>query len=202
MKQYLIFFLLLALSLPIASHEYVVATTGRDTSQGTLAEPFATIQHACFIAQAGDTVTVRGGEYYVDRQILFENSGHPEAWIILQNMPGEIPVIDGQNLKTVDGECFSCRTTGLLQITAKEYIRVKGLHIKNSYSVGILVGYPPGIAAAAPEEKRNTRHIIIEDCSVDRTYNSGLSALALPPNRRIAPLERSVVSRATGQSTT
>lgn len=175
MKQYIIFCLLLVLSSQVASREYVVATNGYDASHGTLAEPFATIQYACSIAQAGDTITIRGGEYYVDRQILLENSGRPDAWITIRNMPGEIPVIDGQNLHIVNQECFSCRTAGLLQITAKEYIRVKGLHIRNSYSVGILVGFTPGIADAAPEEKRNTRHIVIEDCSIDRTYNSGLS---------------------------
>lgn len=175
MKQNIVFFLILIVSQQLAAREYIVATYGNDLSQGSIAEPFATIQHACSIAHAGDTITIKGGEYFIDRQIMPENSGRPDAWITIRNMPGEIANIDGQLLQTVDQECFSCRTAGLLQITAKEYIRVKGLRFRNSYSVGILVGYPPGIADAAPEEKRNTRHILIEECSVDRTYNSGIS---------------------------
>jgi hypothetical protein len=175
MKPSIIFCLLLLLCRQADAREYVVAPTGSDASHGTLAQPFATIQRACSAAQAGDTVTIRGGEYYVDRQILIEHSGRPDAWITIRNMPGEIPVIDGENLHTAGGECFSCRTVGLMQITAVEYIRVQGLHLRNSYSVGLLVGFPPGIAAAAPEEKRNTRHIVIEDCKIDRTYNSGMS---------------------------
>lgn len=175
MKQYLIFFLILMLSQQLIAREYIVATDGNDQAPGTLSEPFATIHRACSVAQAGDTITIRGGEYYIEQQIIPENSGRPDAWIIIRNMPGEIAIIDGQYLQTANQECFSCQTTGLLQITAKEYIHVKGLCFRNSYSVGILVGYSPGIADAAPEEKRNTRHILIEECSVDRTYNSGIS---------------------------
>ena len=175
MKPYFFFFLILAINYPLTAREYIVVPYGHDQSSGTTQEPFATIRHACSIAQAGDTVTIRGGEYYIDQQIMPENSGREDAWIVMRNMPGEIVIIDGQYLQTANQECFSCQTAGLLQITAKEYIHVKGLHFRNSYSVGILVGYSPGIADAAPEEKRNTRHILIEDCKVDRTYNSGIS---------------------------
>jgi len=175
MKQYFVFFLILMLSQQLMAREYIVATSGQDKAQGTISDPFASIQMACSVVQAGDTITIRGGEYYIEQQIMPENSGRPDAWIVIRNMPGEIVIIDGQYLQTANQECFSCQTAGLLQITAKEYIHVKGLHFRNSYSVGILVGYSPGIADAAPEEKRNTRHILIEECSIDRTYNSGIS---------------------------
>ena len=43
--------------------EYFVATDGCDAADGSAAKPWRTIQRAADAAQAGDTVTIRGGTY-------------------------------------------------------------------------------------------------------------------------------------------
>jgi len=48
---------------PAPGAEYYVATTGSDANAGTLAEPFATIQHAADVMEPGDTCYIRGGVY-------------------------------------------------------------------------------------------------------------------------------------------
>lgn len=159
----------------LSGKEYFVAYYGNDKAEGTITDPFATIHKAASIVQAGDTVTVRGGEYYIETQILPHNSGIPEAWILYRGMPGEKVIIDGKHLKRAKGKPFSSQSAGLFEILGKEYILVKDLHFRNSYSVGILVGYSSNIPEAASEEMRNTRNITIESCSVNRSYNSGIS---------------------------
>ena len=51
-------------AFPGLATDYYVATNGDDGHPGTLAEPFATIQHAANVAAAGDTVHIRGGSYH------------------------------------------------------------------------------------------------------------------------------------------
>lgn len=174
-KYLIISFFVILFSPNISGKEYFVAFYGNDKAAGTIADPYATIQKAASIAQAGDTVTVRGGEYYIETQIIPQNSGKSDAWILYRGMPGEKVVIDGQHVKQAKGKPFSSQSAGLFEILAKEYIHVKCLHFRNSYSVGILVGYSSNLPEAAPEEKRNTRNITIEACSVDRSFNSGIS---------------------------
>lgn len=174
-KYYLVCLLLLISNLHLSGKEHFVAPYGNDKGAGTISDPFATIHKANSLAEAGDTITIRGGEYYIDTQILVESSGKPEAWILYRAMPGEKVIIDGQHVKSANEKAFSSQSAGLFQITAKEYIHVKDLHFRNSYSVGILIGYSSNLPEAAPEEKRNTRNITIEGCSVNRSYNSGIS---------------------------
>ena len=42
---------------------YFVSTSGDDGNPGTLGAPFRTIQQAANVADAGDTVFIRGGTY-------------------------------------------------------------------------------------------------------------------------------------------
>ena len=159
----------------LSAKEYFVNTSGSDSAKGTISDPFSSIHKAALIAEAGDTITLRGGEYYIENQIIPKNSGKAGAWILYRGMPGETAMIDGQNLKKANGKAFSSQSAGLFQITAREYIHVKDLHFRNSYSVGVLVGYSSNLPEEAPEEMRNTKHITVENCSVDRSFNSGIS---------------------------
>ena len=54
---------------------YHVATDGNDRNGGTLASPFASFDHAIDVAEAGDTVYVRGGTYLLERSIEIRKSG-------------------------------------------------------------------------------------------------------------------------------
>ncbi|WP_437487132.1 LamG-like jellyroll fold domain-containing protein [Sorangium sp. So ce1014] len=76
---------------------YHVATTGLDTNPGTLARPFKTLVKAGQMAQAGDTVYVRGGTYYTDSTspVKLDHLGTEEEHIVFQPYPGESVVLDG-----------------------------------------------------------------------------------------------------------
>ncbi|SHF11327.1 Disaggregatase related [Mariniphaga anaerophila] len=173
--RFLLYLILMASNLLTNGKEYFVAHYGLDDALGTYTNPFGSIHQACIVAQAGDTVTVFGGEYYIDKQIIPQNSGKAGAWITFRSMPGEKVIFDGQFITYANEKLFTSQSAGLFQITAKEFIHVKELHFRNSYSVGILVGYSSNLPEAAPEEKRNTRNIKIEGCSVNRSFNSGIS---------------------------
>ncbi|MFE9449724.1 right-handed parallel beta-helix repeat-containing protein [Streptomyces sp. NPDC006739] len=130
----------LALGAPTASGAadggkvYYVAPTGSDGAAGTEAAPWASIAHAQSVAQAGDTVYVRGGTYSytgadsgcrsqtdrVDAITLNKSgsSGHPiRYWAY----PGERPVFDFSRVKD------DCRIKGF-DVTG-DWIHLKGLEV-------------------------------------------------------------------------
>ena len=72
---------------------WFVAPGGADSSPGTLAAPFATIQHAANVAQPGDTVFVRGGTYR--ETITPARAGASGAPIVFEPYNGEQVTISG-----------------------------------------------------------------------------------------------------------
>jgi hypothetical protein len=81
-----------------AGNTYYVSTTGSDSNSGTLSQPFLTINHAAQVAQAGDTVIIRGGTYR--ETVTPANSGTSTAPITYESYPGEKATINGCNLIT------------------------------------------------------------------------------------------------------
>lgn len=78
-----------------AGNTYYVSPSGNNANAGTEASPFRTIQHAANLAQAGDTVIVRGGTYA--EQVTPANSGTAAAPITFRAYTGELPIIDAGN---------------------------------------------------------------------------------------------------------
>ncbi|WP_372847408.1 hypothetical protein, partial [Pontiella sp.] len=78
----------------VVGGDFYVATTGNDTSAGTLAEPFATIQHAVDRSGPGSTVYIREGAY---REVvdLAGVAGAPGFPITLTAYPNETVTLDG-----------------------------------------------------------------------------------------------------------
>jgi len=79
--------------VPVTSN-YYVSTTGSDTDPGSLAQPFATIQHAVNVMLPGDTCFIRGGTYReaVDLSGVAGTSGKP---ITLTAYSDEEVILDG-----------------------------------------------------------------------------------------------------------
>ena len=96
---------------------FYVSTSGNDSNPGTLAKPWATIQHAANTATAGATVYVLGGVY--NESITFPNSGTSTEAITFASYPGQTAVIDGTGL-TPSG------TQGLINITNQSYLTISG----------------------------------------------------------------------------
>jgi len=96
MKHALKLALVLWAVLTTGSHagDYYVSTTGSDTNPGTLAEPFATIQHAVGVLVAGDTCHIRGGTYH--EEVVGSNlSGTAANPITIKNYQDEQVTLDG-----------------------------------------------------------------------------------------------------------
>jgi hypothetical protein len=77
----------------LLSTTWYVATTGSDNNAGTMNAPFQTIQHAANLAQAGDTVLIRGGIYH--ETVTPANSGAAGTPITYAAYNGESVTVDG-----------------------------------------------------------------------------------------------------------
>lgn len=103
---------------------YFVATTGSDTAAGTSAAPFRTIQRAANLVVAGDTVTVRAGNY-AGFVLGFNNpqNGTASAPITFKADAGA--TITSRNTTTADG----------IDIERSNYIIIDGFKITNDGSM-------------------------------------------------------------------
>ena len=77
----------------LLSRDWFVAPWGQDANPGTLAAPLQTIQRAANLAQAGDTVLIRGGTYR--ETVTPANSGTAVAPITYEAYNNEPVVISG-----------------------------------------------------------------------------------------------------------
>ena len=92
--------------LPVFSATWFVATNGADANLGTSNRPFATIMRAQKATQAGDTVWLRGGTYFLQYSNVTATNN---PWVIVNNItsnnvsylawPGELPVFDFSNVR-------------------------------------------------------------------------------------------------------
>jgi parallel beta-helix repeat protein len=92
--------------------------TCSDTNPGTETQPWCTIQKAASTLTAGETVYIKNGTY--PEIVTVQNSGTAGNYITFKAYPGHKPHITG------DG---SCSWNGVLNISAKAYIKVDGLEL-------------------------------------------------------------------------
>ena len=77
---------------------YYVSPTGSDSSPGTQAQPFATVQKGANQLLAGDTLILRAGNYH--ETVTVSTSGTANAPITIQAYAGECPVLIGATAVT------------------------------------------------------------------------------------------------------
>ena len=112
------------LAQPASGTTYYVAPGGSDTNPGTLAAPFATLQHAANIAVAGDTVLARQGVY--NALLTPPNSGNStQGPITFASYPGELATIDGTGLPIPGGQ------NGLVTLNNASYVIIEGFELRN-----------------------------------------------------------------------
>ncbi|XXY50158.1 right-handed parallel beta-helix repeat-containing protein [Sorangium sp. So ce269] len=108
--------------------EHYVAPDGRDSSRGTMDQPFATLSKANSAAAAGDTIWVRGGTYYITAQLVLSRSGTSDTnrtkiWAY----PGEKPVLDASRYDT------SNRAVDVpVVLVTGSWMHLRGLEIGNA----------------------------------------------------------------------
>ena len=111
---------------------FYVSTTGSDTNNGlTLTTPFATVYKAVMMANPGDMIYVRGGNYTCATRINLSKSGTATQMNYLFAYPGEKVILN-----------FSSMVVGSsnqgIQISG-DYWYVKGISIFNAGDNGMLI---------------------------------------------------------------
>jgi len=142
---------------------FYVAINGQDSNPGTLAKPWATINHAAEVLKAGQTVYIRGGTYRINQQIKTKNSGRKNNWIVYASYPGEQATIEANNIKIVPptGNEPYFHDQGAFQIEKVSYIRIKQLKLTNAYQAGFTV--------------RDSHHIELYNNTTNKTFSSGIA---------------------------
>jgi hypothetical protein len=105
---------------------YYVSTTGNDiTGNGTISNPWLTLDKAWTVVNAGETIYLRGGTYNVTDTILLESkSGTVGNEIKIYNYPNEYPILDFGST-TYSQQIYGIRLDNV------HYVNIKGIRITN-----------------------------------------------------------------------
>lgn len=115
----------LVFAAPLAgAADYVVATNGDDANPGTQDRPWRTLQHAANSVGAGDTVSVRAGNY---AGAYIEHSGTSSQPIVFRAFGDEAPSITEDNPETPDG----------INVEGASYVTVQGFAVSGRSRAGI-----------------------------------------------------------------
>ena len=105
----------------LLSATYYVSPSGNDAAAGTSVAPFATLQHAADLTQAGDTVMAEPGTY---------SHGFALGWNGTQNGTASAPItFDAQPGATITGA--NSRTADAIDLEGSSYVTVEGFTITN-----------------------------------------------------------------------
>jgi hypothetical protein len=105
--------------------DYHVSPDGSDQNSGALESPWKTLARATSQLVAGDSLFLRTG-IYQERLLLNGMGGTSGAPIVIRNLPGEKPVIDGASLTVPAGG-----RQGLVALRNCSHIRLQGLEVRN-----------------------------------------------------------------------
>jgi len=155
--------LILALLLPAQAQgtTHYVATTGSDSNPGTLSQPWATLQHAADVAQPGDTIYVRAGEYH--EEVTLPRSGAAGLPITFAAFAGETVWLDGS------GKALNYA----FDLEGASHITVAGLNMRD-YRSGCIVSWD------------GSEHVAIRDAEF---HHCGDSAISLFQNAHYVTVE-------------
>ncbi len=151
-------FLMLNL-LNVSAKTYYVSTDGNDANKGTsLDAPYATLEKAVSMLQAGDICYVRGGTYQPTAMINVTQTGTKDAHICLFAYENEKPVIDFCNLAASPEEAAYAKR-GIYHKIGANYWHYKGLTICNAPDNGM---------------KLEGSFCVIEQCTFHSNGDTGL----------------------------
>ncbi|TPV58537.1 hypothetical protein FJ444_10945 [Aestuariibacter sp. GS-14] len=108
-----------SVSLLAEAADYYVSPTGNDSNSGSIDSPLETLMRAQDLADAGDTVYIRGGTYYLDNDDI-SRTDSSRAYVneIKENgiryiaYNGETPIFDFTGVKPVDRRVVAFLVSG------------------------------------------------------------------------------------------
>ncbi|MEK4669911.1 right-handed parallel beta-helix repeat-containing protein [Niallia sp. FSL R7-0271] len=111
------------IKIAATKQSFFIAEDGDDANDGSIEEPFQTLEKASEAAIPGTTVYIRGGTYYESLQV--NHSGTKTEPIVFQAYDGEEVIISGEKMDDAEED------TALASINDKSYITIKGLTFTN-----------------------------------------------------------------------
>jgi len=168
-----IFLLLFSALFTIASAKtYYVAPNGNDSNAGTIDSPWRSCQKAFDSVRPGDTVYFRGGVYMVPSDhkggYTLTKSGTESDTIFFMNHPGEVPIIDFNNV--TQGYIYNNNVHFGIRVSNVEYVKMKGLTVRN-------VWQQDGDDEAQAFTISHSSNIVIENCTAYNTHGHGFESL-------------------------
>ncbi len=117
---------------------YYVAPNGSDGNNGSISQPFATLNKAWSVVGAGDIIYLRGGTYYFRSQQMLTgrtapSGNHIKVWAY----PGEKPILSRADSYDYD---YSC---GIY--FRGNYVHFKGIEITGYRQINQLFGLVCGL---------------------------------------------------------
>jgi parallel beta-helix repeat protein len=137
---------------------------GSDDHPGTLAEPWATLQHAAGQLAPGDELQVRAGRYAGFHLVT---SGTAAERIVIRNFPGETPIVDADNPVTPDG----------INLESASHVTVEGFRVEGTTRAGIRAVLCEHVTLRGNESADNGRWGILtgfcDDLLIEHNTTSG-----------------------------
>ena len=146
--------LLAAGALPAETYHVALPPTGNDANPGTLAQPWATLQHAADTVGPGDTVLVHVGGY---AGFHLTTSGTAALPIVLRAAPGEVVSITADNPVTPDG----------INLEGASHVTIEGFRVNGRTRAGIRAVLCRGVAIRGNVADQNGRWGIFTGCCED-----------------------------------
>ncbi|MBI9070247.1 MAG: right-handed parallel beta-helix repeat-containing protein [Melioribacteraceae bacterium] len=138
-----------------------VSNIGCDDNDGSLNFPLLSIQKGIDLLEAGDTLYLREGAFYIDKPILIRKNGNHEKWFSIKAYKGEQVEINGETFKKSKNIPAGYHgQDGIIDIDSSSYIELIGIGVCHSRARGIKITY--------------SNNINILNCSSRATYNSGI----------------------------
>jgi hypothetical protein len=110
----------------LASDYYVAPAGGSDTNAGSIGAPFATFTKVISVANPGDTIFARGGNYNLGSKLQITKSGTSTSPLNLFAYPGETPILDFSSQADADAN------RGIELSSSADWWHIKGLTIQHA----------------------------------------------------------------------
>jgi hypothetical protein len=131
----------------IGTNYLYIATTGSDTTgDGTIGNPWRTIQKAAGVVNPGNTVLVRAGTY--NESVTITRSGTAGSYITFMPYGSEVVTLNGNN-----------SLTNTFYVNGADYIRIKGFNTTTYTGTSIYIN--------------NSDYAIVENCNITNPNTAG-----------------------------
>lgn len=129
--------IMLTVAFSLNATTYYVSPSGNDSNTGTsISSPFASITKGISMANAGDVIFVRGGEYNYSSKISFSRNGTVDNPITMEAYQNEKPVIDFSGMSTnSSNRGFSLSGNyWVIKGLKVQYAGDNGMHVSGNYN--------------------------------------------------------------------